>query len=86
MAESAVASFYSRKNVFISGGSGFLGIGLIEKLLRSIPDIGDIYLLLRPKRGKEIGERLEEIKKNLIFEKLLESRSADEVWMCCNFR
>lgn len=79
MSESEVASFYAGKNLFISGGSGFLGLGLIEKLLRSVPDIGTVYLMLRPKRGKEIGERLEELKKNLVFEKLLESRSSDEV-------
>nr|XP_022920420.1 putative fatty acyl-CoA reductase CG8306 [Onthophagus taurus]XP_022920421.1 putative fatty acyl-CoA reductase CG8306 [Onthophagus taurus] len=72
----SVRDFYSKKNVFITGGTGFLGICLIEKLLRTIPDIGDIYLLLRPKKGKEISERLEEISKNKIFEKLLESQDA----------
>ncbi|XP_017781326.1 PREDICTED: putative fatty acyl-CoA reductase CG8306 isoform X2 [Nicrophorus vespilloides] len=75
-----IKSWYSGKNVFITGGSGFLGICLLEKLLRTIPDIGTIYLLLRPKRGKEINQRLEEIKKNLVFEKLFETTSVDEAF------
>lgn len=63
---SNVIDFYSDKTIFITGGTGFLGICLIEKLLRSIPDIKNIYLLLRPKKGKQIDERLEEFKKNSV--------------------
>ncbi|GJQ78026.1 hypothetical protein Trydic_g2374 [Trypoxylus dichotomus] len=51
-----------------------------EKLLRCVPDVGNIYLLLRPKKGKEISERLQEIKKNKIFETLLENKEEDEVF------
>lgn len=74
-----IRGFYSGKNFFITGGSGFLGICLLEKILRTIPQHGNIYLLLRPKRGKEIQERLEEIKTNQIFETLLQQKSKDEV-------
>lgn len=66
MAGSQVANFYKNKSIFITGGTGFLGIALIEKILRSCPDIKQIYLLLRPKKGKTIYERLTEIKKNLV--------------------
>ncbi|KAJ8972121.1 hypothetical protein NQ314_000347 [Rhamnusium bicolor] len=69
-----------RKNIFITGASGFLGICLLEKILRTIYAHGDIYLLLRPKRGKEIAERLEEIKKNQIFEVVLKEKSIEEVF------
>lgn len=79
MADMTVRDFYTGKNIFITGGSGFLGICLLEKILRCIPDIGDIYLLLRPKKGKEIADRLQEIKKNRIFEQLLENKSEEEV-------
>lgn len=58
--ESQVRSFYTGKNFFITGGTGFVGLCLIEKILRSIPDVGKIYLLMRPKKGKEISERLQE--------------------------
>lgn len=80
MTSSDVVNFYTGKNIFITGGSGFVGICLLEKILRLIPDHGTIYLLLRPKRDKEINDRLDEIKKNRIFEKLLESKSFEEVF------
>ncbi|XP_018318447.1 putative fatty acyl-CoA reductase CG8306 [Agrilus planipennis] len=75
-----IPSWYKGKNIFITGGTGFVGICLIEKLLRVIPETGDIYLLMRPKKGKEISDRLEDIKKNLIFEKVLETRSPEQVF------
>lgn len=61
---SQVRAFYSGKNIFITGGTGFVGLCLIEKILRCIPDVGKIYLLMRPKKGKEISERLQEFPKN----------------------
>lgn len=63
---SNVIEFYNGKTVFITGGTGFLGICLIEKLLRSIPDLKTVYLLVRPKKGKKVEERLEDIKKNSV--------------------
>lgn len=36
---SEVVEFYKGKNVFLTGGTGFLGITIIEKLLRSCPDV-----------------------------------------------
>ncbi|CAH0602009.1 unnamed protein product [Chrysodeixis includens] len=75
--ESQVRAFYTGKNFFITGGTGFVGLCLIEKILRCIPDAGKIYLLMRPKKGKEISERLQEFPKNPVFEKLLESKTTD---------
>lgn len=74
---SNVAEFYKNKNIFITGGTGFVGIALIEKILRSCPDVGKVYLLMRPKKGKEIQERLEDITKNSVFSVLLEQTSTD---------
>ncbi|XP_050513716.1 putative fatty acyl-CoA reductase CG5065 isoform X2 [Diabrotica virgifera virgifera] len=65
-----VADFFIDKNVFITGGSGFLGKLLIEKLLRSCPGIGKIYVLLRPKRGNSIEERLEKVLESPVFNPL----------------
>lgn len=65
MAEkSQVRAFYSGKNIFITGGTGFVGLCLIEKILRSIPDVGKLYLLMRPKKGKDISDRLLDFPKN----------------------
>ena len=62
--DSQVRAFYAGKNFFITGGTGFVGLCLIEKILRCMPDVGKIYLLMRPKKGKEISERLQEFPKN----------------------
>ncbi|ERL90797.1 hypothetical protein D910_08143 [Dendroctonus ponderosae] len=40
-----IPQYFGGKNVFITGGSGFIGKVLIEKLLRSCPDVARIFLL-----------------------------------------
>jgi thioester reductase-like protein len=47
--------------VFVTGATGFLGKALLEKLLLSCPDVGNIYVLVRPKKGKATSERIGEI-------------------------
>lgn len=54
-------NFYSGQNLFITGATGFMGKILIEKLLRSCPDIENIYILCRSKKGKDVHTRIEEI-------------------------
>ncbi len=44
--------FFANKNVLVTGGTGFLGKLLVLKLLTSCPDIGLIYLILRPGKKK----------------------------------
>jgi fatty acyl-CoA reductase len=73
----SIADFYNGKSVFITGGTGFLGKILIEKLLRSCPGIKSIYLLMRPKRGAEITARLNEILNSQLFDKLRKERPND---------
>lgn len=48
------------RNLFLTGASGFLGKVLVEKILHSIPDVGKLYLLIRPSRGKSAAQRMEE--------------------------
>lgn len=40
---------FKGKNFFITGGTGYLGKITIDKLLRSYPDIGKIYVMVRAK-------------------------------------
>lgn len=57
----SVADFFHDRSVFVTGGTGFMGKVLVEKLLRSCPGIKNIYLLMRPKKGQDVKARLEEI-------------------------
>lgn len=47
-----------------------MGKMLIDKLLRACPGIENIYLLVRPKKGKDIHTRLDEIFDDQVFSKL----------------
>lgn len=53
--------FFANKNVFITGGTGFLGTVLIESLLRVSPNIGKIYVLVRGKYGINPNVRIKKL-------------------------
>lgn len=59
--ESNIQEFFKNKSVFITGGTGFLGKLIVNKLIRSCPQIKHIYLLVRDKKGKSAQERLDDI-------------------------
>ncbi|XP_049268844.1 putative fatty acyl-CoA reductase CG5065 [Rhipicephalus sanguineus] len=67
---SKVASFYYDRVVFITGGTGFIGKVLLEKLLRSCPGLKRVYLLVRSKRGENPQARLEKMFDSKMFEHL----------------
>ncbi|XP_071651510.1 putative fatty acyl-CoA reductase CG5065 isoform X2 [Temnothorax longispinosus] len=69
-----IQTFYAGLAIFITGGTGFVGKILTEKLLRSCPDISTIYLLIRSKKDKSPESRLDEM-----FEKPLFDRVKNEV-------
>ncbi|CAG4986216.1 unnamed protein product [Colias eurytheme] len=72
MASVRVADYYAGKAVFVTGGTGFMGKVLVEKLLRCCPDVKVIYLLMRPKRGLSVNSRLQEYINGKVFDKLRE--------------
>ncbi|XP_076910498.1 fatty acyl-CoA reductase 2, chloroplastic-like [Bidens hawaiensis] len=46
------------KGFFVTGATGFLGKVFIEKILRTVPDVGKIYILIKAKNAKAAMERL----------------------------
>nr|CAD7404050.1 unnamed protein product [Timema cristinae] len=65
-----IQEFYRDFNVFVTGATGFMGKVLIEKLLRSCPSVGRIFILIRTKKGQLPEDRKEELLKSVIFDVL----------------
>nr|CAD7263785.1 unnamed protein product [Timema shepardi] len=65
-----IPQFFAGRHVFVTGASGFMGKVLVEKLLRSCPDIAKIYMLMRAKRGKSPLDRLQTITNMELFDRL----------------
>jgi fatty acyl-CoA reductase len=57
----SIVDFYAHKDVLITGSTGFLGKCLLEKILRSVPDLGSVFVLTRTKRGKSPEQRTKDL-------------------------
>ncbi|XP_063708795.1 putative fatty acyl-CoA reductase CG5065 [Culicoides brevitarsis] len=67
----SIPEFFAGRQVFLTGGTGFMGKALVEKLLRSCPEIDKIFMLIRPKKGKKPADRVKAFAKDVLFETLL---------------
>ncbi|XP_069691444.1 fatty acyl-CoA reductase wat-like [Periplaneta americana] len=67
---SVLQEFYRDTHILVTGGTGFMGKVLIQKLLRSCPHICTIYLLVRGKKGKSVQTRMQELFNDPLFERL----------------
>jgi long-chain acyl-CoA synthetase len=47
---STIQRYFADKTVLVTGATGFLGKALLEKMLRSLPDVRRLYLLIRPRQ------------------------------------
>lgn len=62
---------YRGAGVLLTGCTGFLGKVILEKMLWSLPTVGKVYVLIRPKKGTDISERLhKEILESPCFDRL----------------
>ncbi|XP_070154810.1 fatty acyl-CoA reductase 1-like [Polyergus mexicanus] len=69
----SIPSFYAEQSIFLTK---FLGKVLIEKILRSCPDIREIFILTRSKKELSLNERLEML--NLpLYDKLREKQPSN---------
>ena len=62
----SIPEFFASRSVLITGATGFVGKALIEKLLRSCPQIDSLYLLIRPSKEKDAQSRLRELLKTKV--------------------
>ncbi|XP_018060142.1 PREDICTED: fatty acyl-CoA reductase 1-like [Atta colombica] len=65
-----IPAFYAGQSIFLTGATGFLGKMLIEKILRSCPDVREIFLLIRSKKELTMNERLEKLLNLPLYDKL----------------
>lgn len=64
---SSIKSFYRNACILVTGGTGFVGKVLLEKLLRTCDNLQCIYVLLRSKRGLSSEERYHELIQNPVI-------------------
>jgi long-chain acyl-CoA synthetase len=72
---STIQEYFAGKTVLVTGATGFLGKALVEKMLRSLPQLERLYLLIRPKergsRAVAAQQRFrDELLKSNIFDRL----------------
>lgn len=53
--------------VLVTGGTGFVGGVLVEKLLRSCPRLAKVYLVVRPRRGLDGAARVQQFLDRPLF-------------------
>lgn len=56
-----ITQTFDESTILITGGTGFLGQILVNKLLYTCIKIKKIFLIIRPKKGKSCEDRLEEM-------------------------
>ncbi|XP_042651073.1 fatty acyl-CoA reductase 2 isoform X2 [Tyto alba] len=69
---SSVSAYYNGKSILITGATGFMGKVLVEKLLRCSPEVKAVYILVRPKAGQSMQERVANMLKCKVFDRVRE--------------
>lgn len=57
----SIEEFYAGTGVLVTGATGFVGKGLLEKLMRVCPRVTVIFLLIRPKNNQTIQQRFKKL-------------------------
>lgn len=62
----SVAEFYKGRSIFLTGATGFIGKVFTEKILRCCPEIGSVFVLVRPRRNQTVHDRMTSIFKQKV--------------------
>lgn len=86
----SINSFFRYQNVLITGGTGFLGKAVVEKILRDCSNVDTVYLLIRDKPGIGVAKRFQDFCNNEVcplglsfisrLTRLYGERRGEQVW------
>ncbi|CAG7730615.1 unnamed protein product, partial [Allacma fusca] len=81
----AICQFYNDKSVFITGATGFVGKCLGAKLLQFCPNIGKIYILVRPRPDSQAGilSKYSDMVNSTVFENIRKNSPTLLEEVCC---
>ena len=57
----SIESFYADTGILVTGATGFVGKGILEKLMRVCLRIAAIFILIRPKKNQTIEQRFKKL-------------------------
>ena len=57
----SIEEFYANTGILVTGATGFVGKGILEKLIRVCPSIAAIFILMRPKKNQTIKQRFKKL-------------------------
>ena len=57
----SIEEFYADNAILLIGATGFVGKGLLEKIMRVYSRIAAIFILLRPKKDQTIEQRFKKL-------------------------
>ncbi|XP_043604749.1 putative fatty acyl-CoA reductase CG8306 [Bombus pyrosoma] len=66
----SLEEFYAGSRILVTGATGFVGVGLLEKLMRVCPRVAAIFILIRPKSNETIEQRFEKIIDDPIYDNI----------------
>ena len=57
----SLEEFYAGSGILVTGATGFVGIGLLEKLMRVCPRVAAIFILIRSKNNETVEQRFKKL-------------------------
>ncbi|OXU30482.1 hypothetical protein TSAR_013552, partial [Trichomalopsis sarcophagae] len=55
---SNIQDYFAGKSVFMTGATGFMGKCFVEKILRDCPGLKRLYVLVRPRKGVPLEDKM----------------------------